>query len=96
MENNQSSFILFKTEDEKISVDVRFEDETVWLSQEQMAMLFERDRTVIVKHIGNTFSEGELEEKSNVQFLHIPNSDRRPVLASQRKIISIMNKKNKK
>jgi len=76
METNQSAFILFKTEDEKISVDVRFEDETVWLSQEQMAALFERDRTVIVKHIGNIFSEGELDEKSNVQFLHIANSDK--------------------
>ncbi len=76
MEKNRSDFILFKTEDEKISVDVRFEDETVWLSQEQMALLFERDRSVIVKHIANIFSEGELEEKSNVQFLHIANSDK--------------------
>jgi hypothetical protein len=76
MKNNQSSFILFKTEDEKISVDVRFEEDSVWLSQEQMAILFERDRTVIVKHIANIFSEGELEEKSNVQFLHIANSDK--------------------
>lgn len=48
MKDNQNTFILFKTEDEKISVDVRFEDETVWLTQEQMAALFERDRTVIV------------------------------------------------
>jgi len=76
MKENHSDFILFKTEDEKISVDVLFEDETVWLSQEQMAMLFERDRTVILKHIANIFSEGELEEKSNVQNLHIANSDK--------------------
>lgn len=71
MDNKQMAFILFKTEDEKISVDVRLEEDTVWLSQEQMAVLFERDRSVIVKHISNIFSEGELEEKSNVQFLHI-------------------------
>ena len=70
------AFVIFKTEDEKIAVDVRFEEETVWLSQEQMAVLFERDRSVIVKHIANIFSEGELEEKSNVQFLHIANSDK--------------------
>jgi len=76
MKKNHSEFILFKTEDEKISVDVRFEDDTVWLSQEQMAILFERDRTVIVRHIGNIFSDGELDEKSNVQFLHIANSDK--------------------
>lgn len=50
MENNQTAFIIFKTEDEKISVDVPFEEEAVWLSQEQMAALFVRDRSVIVKH----------------------------------------------
>lgn len=89
MENNRSVFILFKTEDEKISVDVRFEDETVWLSQEQMATLFERDRSVIVKHIGNIFTEGELEEKSNVQFLHIANSDKPVKFYNLNVIISV-------
>lgn len=73
---NNSAFIIFKTEDEKIAVDVRFEEDTVWLRQDQMAALFERDRTVIVKHIGKIFSEGELDEKSNVQILHISNSDK--------------------
>ena len=63
MENNQSSFILFKTEDDKISVDVRFEDETVWLSQEQMAQLFGKARTTITEHIQNIFKEGELNEE---------------------------------
>jgi len=60
--NNQSSFILFKTEDEKISVDVRFEDETVWLSQEQMALLFDKARSTIAEHIANVFAEDELEQ----------------------------------
>ncbi len=76
MENTNSEFIIFKTEDEKISVDVRMNDDTVWLTQDQMATLFERDRTVIVKHIGKIFTEGELDEKSNVQNLHIANSDK--------------------
>ena len=89
MENNHSAFILFKTEDEKISVDVRFEEDSVWLSQEQMAILFERDRSVIVKHIANIFSEGELEEKSNVQFLHIANSDKPVKFYNLNVIISI-------
>jgi hypothetical protein len=62
MENNQTAFILFKTEDEKISVDVRFEEETVWLSQEQMAQLFGKGRSTIAEHIANVFSEGELEQ----------------------------------
>lgn len=89
MKENQSDFIIFKTEDEKISVDVRFEDETVWLTQDQMAALFERDRSVIVKHIGNIFSEGELEEKSNVQFLHIANSDKPVKFYNLNVIISV-------
>jgi hypothetical protein len=63
MEHNQSSFILFKTEDEQISVDVRFEEETVWLTQDQMAQLFDKDRTTITEHIQNVFKEGELKEE---------------------------------
>lgn len=84
-----SAFIIFKTEDEKISVDVRFEEETVWLTQEQMATLFERNRTVISKHIGNIFSEGELDEKSNVQNLHIANSDKPVKFYNLNVIISV-------
>jgi hypothetical protein len=63
MNKNHSDFILFKTEDEKISVDVRFEDETVWLTQEQMAQLFGKARTTITEHIRNVFKEGELNEE---------------------------------
>jgi len=62
MKNNQSAFILFKTEDEKISVDVRFEDETVWLTQDQMALLFSKAKSTINEHIQNIFNEGELDE----------------------------------
>jgi hypothetical protein len=88
-ENRSQDFIIFKTEDEKISVDVRFEEETVWLTQDQMATLFERDRTVIVKHIANIFSEGELGEKSNVQFLHIAHSDKPVKFYNLNVIISV-------
>jgi hypothetical protein len=63
MKESKSDFILFKTEDEKIAVDVRFEDETVWLSQEQMAALFGKARTTITEHINNVFKEGELNEE---------------------------------
>ena len=63
MIENHSDFILFKTEDEKISVDVRFEEDTVWLSQEQMAKLFGKARTTITEHIQNIFKEGELNEE---------------------------------
>ena len=63
MTTNRSDFILFKTEDEQISVDVRFEDETVWLTQDQMAQLFDKGRTTITEHIQNVFKEGELKEE---------------------------------
>ncbi len=61
MKENHSDFILFKTEDEKISVDVRFEDETVWLTQEQLALLFGKAKSTINEHIQNVFNEGELD-----------------------------------
>lgn len=61
-------------------VEVRIEGDTVWLTQEQMASLFGRERSVVTKHIKNAFSEEELDEKSNVQNLHIANSDK-PVKA---------------
>jgi len=73
---NNSEIIIYKTEDGLTQVDVTFDGDTVWLSQDQMAELFRRDRSVITKHIGNIFKEGELEEKSNVQNLHIANSDK--------------------
>ncbi len=59
----KGQIILYKTEDGSISIDVLVDNDTVWLSQEQMGLLFERDRTVINKHIRNIFSEGELKEE---------------------------------
>src|SRR5690606_13356430 len=58
------------------SVEVRLDGETVWLTQEQMALLFDRERSVVTKHLRNVFKEEELEEKSNVQNLHIAGSDK--------------------
>jgi hypothetical protein len=58
-----AEFLLFKTEDQNIAVDVRLEDETVWLTQEQMATLFGKGRTTITEHIKHIFEEGELDEK---------------------------------
>lgn len=58
------------------AVAVRLEGETLWLSQEQIAELFGRERSVVTKHLRNVFKEGELEEKSNVQNLHIAGSDK--------------------
>ena len=58
--------MIFKTEDGKISVDARFDAETAWLSLDQMAMLFERDKSVIARHISNIYAEGELSRESTV------------------------------
>ena len=62
LQKNNDKIVIFKTEDEKVSVDVHFEDETVWLTQEQMGLLFEKGRTTINEHIKNIFTEGELQE----------------------------------
>ena len=52
------------------------ENESVWLTQAQMAELFQRERSVITKHINSAIAEGEVDEKSNVQKMHIANSDK--------------------
>lgn len=57
-----SEIVIYQTPDNQIQVDVQFEGETFWLTQEDIARLFERDRTVITKHLRNIFKEGELEE----------------------------------
>lgn len=74
--NTESNILLYQTEDGRTRLEVRLENETVWLTQEQVSDLFQRERSVITKHINNVFKEGELYEKSNVQILHISGSDR--------------------
>jgi hypothetical protein len=64
--NNNTELLMYQTEDGKTKIEVRMEDETVWLSLNQMAELFQRDESVISRHIKNIFSEGELDEKSVV------------------------------
>ena len=58
-----SEILIYQNPDGNIKIDVRLEDETVWLSQDQMAMLFGKARTTITEHIQNVFKEGELDEK---------------------------------
>ena len=67
---------LFEAPDGQIRLDVRLERDTVWLTQAQMVELFGRDQSVISRHIGNVFKEGELERESNMQKMHIANSDK--------------------
>ena len=72
-ENNTGEIVIFKTADDKVSIDVRFEGETVWLTIDDMASLFEKSRSTINEHILNIFEEGELEKENVVR--KIGNSD---------------------
>lgn len=63
--------IIYQTIDGQTSIEVKLEDETVWLSANQMATLFDRDEKTIRKHINNVFSEGELEKENNTHFLRV-------------------------
>ena len=65
--------------DETIRLEVRMEDETVWLTQAQMAELFQRDQSVIARHISNVFKEKELTKESNMQILHNTLSRYKPI-----------------
>jgi hypothetical protein len=63
---NPGEFLLFKTEDGRTRLEVRMTGETVWLALNQMADLFQRDKSVISRHISNLFAEGELRRKGVV------------------------------
>ena len=61
---------IYMSDDGTTRLEVKLENDTVWLTQSQMALLFQKDQSVIARHIKNIFKEGELDEKSNMQFLH--------------------------
>ena len=72
--SNNNQIIIYQTADNQTQIDVHLENETVWLTQAQMAELFQKDRTVISRHIRNVFNEGELEEQSTcAKFAHMGN-----------------------
>lgn len=73
---SQSQMIIYTTADGLAKIETTFDGDTVWLSKLQMAELFQRDRSVISKHIKNVFEEGELSRKGNVQILHVASSDK--------------------
>lgn len=62
--------VIYRTADGQTSIDVKLEHDTVWLSQAQMAELFQKDQSVVARHISNVFKEGELTQESNMQILH--------------------------
>lgn len=66
--STSNEIVLYQTEDGKVKLDVQMHDESMWLTQEQMVKLFQRDKSVISRHIKNIFEEGELDEKEVVAF----------------------------
>ena len=75
----EDKIVIYQTEDGQTQIDVRLENETVWLKVEQMATLFNREASNIRRHIINAFKEGELEkDDNNVHFLHV-NGVKKPV-----------------
>jgi hypothetical protein len=67
--NLNSQLILYQTEDGQTQIQVIMQDETVWLTQKEMADLFQRDKSVISRHINNVFKEGELDQRQLLQKL---------------------------
>ena len=80
---------IYTNKNNETSIEVKFDDDTVWLTQGKIVKLFERDQSVISRHINNVFKEGELDKQSNMQKMHITNSDKPVDLYNLDVIISV-------
>ena len=89
MSQSTGQIAIYQTDDGQVQLEVALEQETVWLSQAQMVELFGRDQSVVSRHIRNALSEGEVAEKSNMQKMHIANSDRPVVFYDLDVVISV-------
>ena len=67
--SNRGEIVLYQPDD-VTRLEVRVNEETVWLTQAQLSSLFQKDQSVIARHIKNVFSEGELNEEGNMHILH--------------------------
>jgi len=70
----KSNIIIYN--DGELELDVSVQNETIWLTQSQLSDIFEKDQSVISRHINNIFRDNEVDEKSNMQKMHIANSDK--------------------
>lgn len=86
---NPDNFILYTSQDGAVKVGVILDGETIWLTQQQIADLFGRDRSVITRHLQNIFDTGELDEASNVQKMHFAHSAKPVTLYNLDVIISV-------
>ena len=85
----EKELVLFESADKSISLSVPFENDTVWLNQTQMIELFQRDQSVISRHIKNVFEEKEVDEEGNMHYLHNAFSDKPVAYYSLDVIISV-------
>ena len=69
--SEENKIVIYQTDNGQTKIDVRLEDETVWLTANQMAVLFDRDEKTVRKHINNVFREGELQKINNTHFLRV-------------------------
>lgn len=95
-EIKKGEIVIYKTPDNKVQVNVSLDKETVWLRQEEIAKIFDTERSAITKHINNIFKSGELDEKSNVQKWNIAKSDKPVKFYSLDAIISVGYRVNSK
>ncbi|MCK5466071.1 virulence RhuM family protein [Candidatus Parcubacteria bacterium] len=94
--SNKEDIIIYQSKNGEVVLEVNLREETVWLTQAQIALLFDIERSVITKHVGNIFESEELNEKSNVQKLHIANSDKPVKFYNLDMIISVGYRVNSK
>ena len=88
--NEKSEIIIYQTDDGLTKIDVRLDEDTVWLTQAEMAELFQKNVSTISRHIQNVFEEGELQKnESNLRFLQIASSDKPIALYSLDVTISV-------
>ena len=85
----KNEIIIYRPNEAAEHIEVRLENDTVWLNQEQISVLFQRDQSVISRHIRNVFKEEELDEKSTMQKMHIPKSDKLVAFYNLDVIISV-------
>ena len=84
-----NEIILYQSGGLTEKIEVRIDGDTVWLNQEQLVHLFNRDQSVISRHIRNVYKEGELDKKSSMQKMHIANSDKPVAFYNLDVIISV-------
>jgi hypothetical protein len=73
---NKNDVIIYQTKSGAIQLKGDFSHETIWATQAQIVSIFDVDQSVVSRHINNLFKDKELDKKSNMQKMHIPNSDR--------------------